>query len=251
MDSILPDAAPEFIVHLQAIPYRQTAPGEWQQQRRAFLYCAARKALQISVRDPMELFAIRFRPWGVRRFSRVSMAEMLDHAVSPGDALGTLGEQLAGQLLAARTARERAGIADSLLTEALGKNAGMEKRLKKLLDASNGGRCTSSEMARQLAVSDRSFSRLWKELVGIQPRYFIQLMRFHQALELIDAGIPLKQVAAECGFSDQAHMARQIKTISGLTPTALGRRLGEPVYRDLYTERPDAPWRPSSPHPPG
>ena len=70
----------------------------------------------------------------------------------------------------------------------------------------------------------------------------MQLMRFHKALEMIDRGVNLKQVAADCGYSDQAHMARQIKAITGLPPSSLRRRLGKGVYRDLYTSRPGAPW---------
>ena len=86
-------------------------------------------------------------------------------------------------------------------------------------------------------MSDRSFSRLWNDAVGVQPRNFVQLMRFHKALEMIDKGVDLKQVAADRRYSDQTHMARQIKAIPGLPPSALRHRLGNSVYRDLYTPR--------------
>ena len=243
LDDILPDAAPEFIVHLGSIPFVRNESGEWRQQYQAFLYCAAHKALTLSVREPMALFAIRFRPWGVSRFSNVSMASMLDRPVSPSESLNELGDELVKELCSAGSDSGRVKVADRLLTNALQSYSPIEPRLRMLLDAANGGRCSSVEMARTLSVSDRSFSRRWKDVVGIQPRTFIQLMRFHNALEMIDAGVKLDQVAADCGYSDQPHMARQIKVITGLPPSSLRRRLGNRVYRDLYASRPSAPWR--------
>lgn len=243
LDDILPDAAPEFIVHLGSLPFVQSESGEWRQQYRAFLYCAARKALRLSIREPMMLFAIRFRPWGVSRFSNGSMADMLDRPVPPFESLHELGDELVTGLSSVSSDSSRVELANKLLTRELQSCSRIEPRLKLLLDATNGGRCSSAEMARKLAVSDRSFSRLWKDVVGIQPRKFVQLMRFHTALEMIDGGVRLKQVAADCGYSDQAHMARQIKAITGLPPSSLQRRLGNKVYRDLYASRPSAPWR--------
>jgi AraC-like DNA-binding protein len=242
LDDIFPDVAPEFIVHFKSTPFILTESGEWRQQNRAFLYCAAHKALRLSVREPMSVFAIRFRPWGVGRFSNGSMTSMLDRPVPPSESLHELGDQLVKELRSAESDSSRVAVTDRLLMNALQSHSTIEPHLKMLLDAANGGRCSSTEMARKLSVSGRSFSRLWNDVVGIQPRKFVQLMRFHNALELIDRGIGLSQVAADCGYSDQAHMARQIKVIAGLAPSSLRRRLGNSVYRDLYASRPGAPW---------
>jgi AraC-like DNA-binding protein len=140
------------------------------------------------------------------------------------------------------TDADRVELANHLLTGALQIPARDEGRIEKLLNVANGGRCKSNDMARSLAMSNRSFSRLWNEIVGIQPRHFIQLMRFHNALSMIESGMELAAVAAECGYSDQAHMARRIKAISGLPPSKLRRRIGDDTYRSLYASRPGAPW---------
>ena len=242
LENIFPDAAPEFIVHFGAIPFVSNELGQWRQQHREFLYCAANHSLRLSIREPISLFAIRFRPWGVSRFSHESMTNMLDRSVLPSESLNELGDDLVSGLHAAKSDSCRIAVANRTLEQALQSPSRNETRLKILLDAVNGGRCSSAEMAQKLSMSDRSFSRLWSEIVGIQPRKFIQLMRFHNALSMIDAGDKLASVAAECGYSDQSHMARQIKTISGLPPSALRRQLGNVVYRDLYTSRPGAPW---------
>jgi AraC-like DNA-binding protein len=242
LEDILPDAAPELIVHFAATPLMRDELGKWQQQHRDFIYCAAHRALRLSIQEAISLFAIRFRPWGVSRFSHESMANMLDRSVHPSELLHQLGDKLVTAIRAVSSDACRVEVANRMLEQALQLPSRNETRFGLLLEAVNGGRCSSAEMARILAMSNRSFSRLWSELVGIQPRKFIQLMRFHNALSMINEGNELATVAAECGYSDQPHMARQIKAIAGLPASSLRRQLGNKVYRDLYTARPGAPW---------
>ena len=242
IDDILPDVAPELIVHLAGRPLAQADSGDWLRQEPAFLYCAARKSLKLWVREPLQVFAVRFRPWGIRRFSGMPMEAILDRPIAPGAAFPAFGDDLVASLKSAGSDEALVRIANRILVNAMKAGSSVEPRLEKLLEASGGGRCSAAEMAEKLSISGRSFSRLWNDVVGIQPRAFVQLMRFHNALEMISSGTDLTTVAAECGYSDQAHMARQIKAIAGLPPSALRQRLGSKVYRDLYASRPGAPW---------
>jgi transcriptional regulator GlxA family with amidase domain len=46
-------------------------------------------------------------------------------------------------------------------------------------------------------------------------------LRFQRARRLIDAGRPLGEVAATCGFADQAHLTREVRALSGRPPSLL------------------------------
>jgi AraC-like DNA-binding protein len=52
-------------------------------------------------------------------------------------------------------------------------------------------------------------------------------MRFHQACRLAHSGEARgwAGVAAESGYADQAHLAREFSTLAGESPTAWARRL--------------------------
>ena len=245
LDPLFPDAAPEFIVHLEKTPFRKDDSGDWRRQPRAFLYCAAYKTVELSIRKPMRLFAIRFRPWGVGMFSSTAMSQMLDREVLPGDAFSSLGLDLERAIREASGDQERVDRVNAMLRSVVQQETPFRTRLDKLLNATGGGLCSSAQMAQELFMSNRSFQRLWNDVVGLQPRRYVQLMRFHRALEMIEAGVALKEIAAACGFSDQAHMARQIRSIADVSPSILQRRLGNAVYQELYASRQSAPWLPN------
>lgn len=243
LDPILPDAAPEFIVHLGVVPESLQPSGIWKRQLSSFLYCAAHRSVRLRSEAPIDLFAVRFRPWGVSRFSDESMADLLDRPIPPAEVFGPMGDTLADAIGSAGDDATRVQGVDRILRDALREPDPRKDRLAALLNAVDGGRSSGRDIARALDLSERSFRRLWRDVVGIESRKFKALMRFHRAISKIDAGEDLASVAADCGYSDQPHLGREIKAISGLPPSLLRRRLGADVFQVLYANRPEAPWR--------
>ena len=49
------------------------------------------------------------------------------------------------------------------------------------------------------------------------------MLRFQRAVAMLrsSAGEDLSAVALACGYSDQAHLSREVRDLAGLTPTAL------------------------------
>jgi AraC-like DNA-binding protein len=67
------------------------------------------------------------------------------------------------------------------------------------------------------------FSRLFHRNVGLSPRDFRRQARVLAACDLITSGVELAESAARAGFADQPHMTRQLRSILGVTPSALRR----------------------------
>lgn len=116
-----------------------------------------------------------------------------------------------------------------------------EQRIIAIANAVVSGKTKSHEIATSLKLSGRSFRRYWADLVGVEHRMFMSLMRFHRAVTMIDKGSELSVIAFECGYADQSHLARDIKLLSGLPPTILKKRLGDEVYHSLFKNRRSAP----------
>lgn len=68
--------------------------------------------------------------------------------------------------------------------------------------------------------SQRQFVRLFSQAVGLTPRLYLRVLRFQQALRLMQGLRPnsLAGVALEAGYTDQPHFNRDFREFSGLTP---------------------------------
>lgn len=66
--------------------------------------------------------------------------------------------------------------------------------------------------------------RLWSRFrsqIGLTPKRAARLVRFDHAAHLLAAGNAAAQVAAASGYVDQAHLHREVKAFTGVTPTAV------------------------------
>ncbi|MCT4356393.1 helix-turn-helix domain-containing protein [Streptomyces sp. Je 1-79] len=90
-----------------------------------------------------------------------------------------------------------------------------------------------SELARTAGLSSRSLQRLFAHHVGVGPKWVILRYRIHEALERAEGGETQgspdwAELAAELGYSDQAHLVRDFTATVGVPPTAYARRVSDP-----------------------
>jgi AraC-like DNA-binding protein len=81
-------------------------------------------------------------------------------------------------------------------------------------------------VADELGVSERHLRRVFREAVGVSPKAFAKLARFHRALSVAraDAQANWASIATAVGYYDQAHLIADFRLIAGATPQTL---LGE------------------------
>lgn len=70
-------------------------------------------------------------------------------------------------------------------------------------------------------LSDRTVQRHFLYTTGMTPGYLKQINRAHQAMALLKGGAPILQVVYELGYSDQPHMTRILKHLTGQTPAQI------------------------------
>jgi len=76
-------------------------------------------------------------------------------------------------------------------------------------------------LAADLGYSERHLRRLCLDAFGYGPKTLQRILRFQRAVRLIAAGRPLGEVAATCGFADQAHLTREVRSLLGRPPSVL------------------------------
>jgi AraC-like DNA-binding protein len=73
-------------------------------------------------------------------------------------------------------------------------------------------------------LSERQLRRRFEAEVGYGPATLARVLRFQRFLRAADDAGPgdsLARLAADAGYADQAHLAREAKRLSGLAPSAL------------------------------
>jgi AraC-like DNA-binding protein len=79
-----------------------------------------------------------------------------------------------------------------------------------------------ADMAERLALSPRQLHRRCLPVFGYGPRHLSRVVRLERALT---ASGSLAEVAYWSGYADQAHLSRDIRDLTGTTPSQLRREL--------------------------
>jgi len=86
---------------------------------------------------------------------------------------------------------------------------------------------TVQKMADLVAMSARNFARTFQREVGITPLQYLQNARIDQARKLLEGSdLPLKVVAAQCGFGSDRHMRKVFCERIGMTPAQYRAQFG-------------------------
>ncbi|MGW7104499.1 helix-turn-helix domain-containing protein [Streptomyces sp. NPDC054838] len=161
-------------------------------------------------------------PWAAFGLLGVPMSDLTDTMAEPADVLGRRADLLAEALHAGTGWADRFTLLDdALLGWAGGTGTGPSPALRgawRELVRSRGSLPVNA-LARRTGWSVRRVEYLFREQVGLTPKTAARVLRFQHALRLVNSGgQPLGDVATACGFSDQSHMNRDFKAMSGRSP---------------------------------
>ena len=84
---------------------------------------------------------------------------------------------------------------------------------------------TVQRLLRDLPVSRNTLDKRFKAVLGHSAAEHIRQARLDRARQLLrDTRDSLIEIAVACGYSDAAHLCREVKQVTGLTPTRYRRR---------------------------
>ena len=85
-----------------------------------------------------------------------------------------------------------------------------------------------AEISRQVNLSERHFSRLFREATGLPPYRYVIRQRVEKAKELLaNTDLSVGEVAVTCGFSHQGHLARHFAGLVGTSPVRFRREVSQ------------------------
>lgn len=113
-------------------------------------------------------------------------------------------------------------------------------RLRKVINACDEakGNISAARMASVACLGERQFLRVFRTYVGIPPKQFIRLRRFHRTIQTMQqnaaAGNPidLMAIALQHGYYDLSHLALEFQQMGCVSPSHF-RMLGIPLTDDF------------------
>ena len=171
---------------------------------------------------------VALRPLGARALLGLPAGELAELDVPAEAVLGGVCAELRDRVRAAAGWPERFAVLDELLLRRIGSRAEVAPEVSwawhELLRA--GGTVRVSALAAGTGWSERHLTSRFRAEIGLAPKAAARVIRFDRARKLLVRNLTeanpagrLADLAADCGYFDQAHLAREFRALAGCPPS--------------------------------
>ncbi len=161
---------------------------------------------------------VRFRPGQSRHFLDAKPRELTNAVIR---AEGRLLVDVSGVIKSIRTDALFARL-DAVLLRHLERRAPSHSRIDDVIrhmEATHGP-LRVADLARMYCRSSRQFERTFRDVVGVSPKIFAEILRFRRASALVArSNLPMAQIAAAIGYADQSHFTHEFTRFLGQAPS--------------------------------
>ncbi|MBO0729569.1 MAG: AraC family transcriptional regulator [Acidimicrobiaceae bacterium] len=144
---------------------------------------------------------------------------------------GREGEVWIEQLIEAGDGRGRLRCAERLLLERSREPYRPDRRIVEAWSELRRGQdhVRIGGLVRDSGWSHRYFIDQFRRHIGLTPMAAARLLRASRAMRHLrqNAAVSLAEVAVECGYADQAHMSREVRQLTGMSPAQFRRKSPE------------------------
>ena len=171
---------------------------------------------------------VALRPLGARALLGLPAGELASLDVPAEAVLGGVCAELRDRVRAAAGWPARFAVLDEILLRRATMEADVAPEVgwawRRLLRA--GGDVRVSELAAGTGWSDRHLTSRFRAEIGLTPKAAARVIRFDRARKLLVRNLTgaspeyrLADLAADCGYFDQAHLAREFRALAGCPPS--------------------------------
>lgn len=222
----LPTGTMELVINLRedTIPvYDRRDPSRCRRFRGGVFSGTHTEHVVIDTASQASTLGVHFKPGGAFPFLGRPASELRDAHVSLDTLWGRAADALRERLLAAETPAAKFRVLEAALLARADRPLERDPAVAYALNAFRRGAGTPavSDVAAQVGFSHRHFIQRFREEVGLTPKLFCRVRRFQGVLRRLDErqDVDWAGVALACGYYDQAHLIRDFRAFSGITPT--------------------------------
>jgi AraC-like DNA-binding protein len=223
-DRVLPGGGTDIMVNLHENEFRTYhGPGGAVVRRAcgAVLAGAEEHAVVIDAADQRRGVSVSFTAAGAAAFFGLPLGEVSGQLVGLDELWGRDGAVLRDRLLDAAGPQRQFAVLEEVLLRHLAGPSGPGTAIGQAAAELGRGRRVT-DVAAELGLSPRTFTRRFRDYTGLTPKRFARIQRLQRLLAVVEPGRPADwaRLAAEHGYCDQAHLIDDFRELTGVTPGA-------------------------------
>ena len=184
---------------------------------------AYRHPFTFDTREAASVVGVHFKPGQAGVVLGVPPGELMDRHVDLEAIWGRRARELRERLCAATTTSERFAILEAELVSRLDARR-VHPAVTYALDVLSRPQARVGDIAKAASLTPRRLIEIFTATVGITPKRFARVLRFHRATALArSAALDWTRVAHRCGYYDQAHLIHDFRELADMTPSDLMR----------------------------
>ncbi|MEM8590314.1 MAG: AraC family transcriptional regulator [Pseudomonadota bacterium] len=221
MERVLPTGAAQIVIDLNEPTHATTS---------SLIIGPQTSASLVETSAMRRAVGAAFRVGGAAPWIGGSCAALTDEAVDLQAVLGPGAGRLWHALMDANCSAEIVGTLERFLSRRLCGTALPNGAIRQSIRGLTQGQTVAAAIEAS-GMARATFGRLFTREVGLSPKRWAGIARFQRAVRCLAEGAgPLADVAAACGYADQAHLTRAFRRYGGITPAA---------YRPRSTDAPN------------
>ena len=173
--------------------------------------------------DMAELIGVVFEPAGFAQFVREPVDRFSNQTTDLEDVWGPAVRSLRDRLRELPDPQAKLQLFEAFLLQKSAANLSRNYMVQFAVSRFGAvpGMSTVRDVARATGLSERRFSQVFRESVGLSPKVWCRVQRFQRAVRQLHAGrdLPWADLALDCGFYDQSHFANEFRAFSGIDAT--------------------------------
>ncbi|HET8937196.1 MAG TPA: helix-turn-helix domain-containing protein [Polyangiales bacterium] len=177
-----------------------------------------------------QFFVAQFRAATLQPLLGAAMSSLTDRAVPVASVLGPRADAWVSALCRARSPEAELELTEAFLREVIPVLPPPVAAMRDLVEriGADSTVCRVQRVAELASLDMRTLQRRFRKYVGAHPKWVIQRYRLQEAAQQLRAATPvaLSRLAADLGYADQAHFARDFRRVMGHPPGHFTRTAG-------------------------